>query len=262
MDILEKIKELSGYRYMLYNLVRGDLIGRYKRSVLGFLWTFINPLLNITVYWVAFQLVWRNDIDKYYLYLAIGIIPWHFFSACMTSGTECVVRESGLLKKIYFPREIIPIAFVTSGFVNLLFSFIILFVVVIIAGVPLHPVGLLCLPIVLIVQYLLVIGVTFITSAAGVYFRDLRHILGNIMILGMWVSPIFWRWERMPDHYRSILLVINPMASIILAYKDIFYFGRIPALATLLNALVMGVVFLIIGVTVFNKLKNNFAEEL
>ena len=118
--MIKDLKELYAYRQMIFSLVKKDLRGRYKGSVLGFMWTFINPLLQMGVYTLVFSIILRNDIDKYYLFLFVALVPWIFFSASLTGGADSVLASKDMLKKIYFPREVLPISYVTGAFVNML----------------------------------------------------------------------------------------------------------------------------------------------
>ena len=114
--MIKDLKELYAYRQMIFSLVKKDLRGRYKGSVLGFMWTFINPLLQMGVYTLVFSIILRNDIDKYYLFLFVALVPWIFFSASLTGGADSVLASKDMLKKIYFPREVIPISFELCGY--------------------------------------------------------------------------------------------------------------------------------------------------
>lgn len=261
------LKEIWDYRQMIISLVRKDLRGRYKGSVLGFLWTFINPLFQLLVYWAVFGFILGSDDPKYYLTLFVALIPWIFFSASITGGSTSVLSQKDLVKKIYFPREVLPIAYVTSCFVNMLLCFIVVFVVVIIAGIKLSIFGLLCLPIVMIVEYLLALGIAMITSALTVYFRDLEHILGIISMAWMYLTPIFYPKELIlnsgaPQWIKFVFEHVNPMTSIVTAYRAILRYGSAPDLSTLIEAFALGVVFLLVGFLLFGKLKKHFAEEL
>ena len=129
--MIKDLKELYAYRQMIFSLVKKDLRGRYKGSVLGFMWTFINPLLQMGVYTLVFSIILRNDIDKYYLFLFVALVPWIFFSASLTGGADSVLASKDMLKKIYFPREVLPISYVTGAFVNMLLSFVVFFGVII-----------------------------------------------------------------------------------------------------------------------------------
>ena len=114
------IRELYEYREMIFSLVKRDLKGRYKGSVLGFFWTFLNPLLQLCVYTMVFSVIMRNDIEQYYLFLFVALIPWIFFSTSVSGGSGCIWAQQDMVKKIYFPREVLPVAYVTSQFVNML----------------------------------------------------------------------------------------------------------------------------------------------
>ncbi|MFA6337113.1 MAG: ABC transporter permease [Saccharofermentanales bacterium] len=255
------IKEIYAYREMIFSMVQKDLRGRYKGSFLGFLWTFINPLLQLLVYNLVFSIILRSGVDKYYLFLFVALIPWIFFSSAITGGSVSVIAQKDLVKKIYFPNEVIPISYVTSCFVNMLLGFVVVIGVVIYSGVHISPLALLCLPVVMIVEYFLALGIAMITSAVTVYFRDLEHILTIIAMAWMYITPVVYDIEICPTKYRWIMH-INPMTSVIIAFRDILYYGRVPEMMTLLEAVVLGVVFLLIGCLVFRKLKRRFAEEL
>ena len=129
-----KIKELYIYREMIFSLVRRDLKGRYKGSVLGFVWTFLNPLFQLLVYTMVFSVIMKNDIEKYYLFLFVALVPWMFFSAALNTGSTCILSQADMINKIYFPREILPIVNVTSGFINMLLSFLVVFAVLVLSG--------------------------------------------------------------------------------------------------------------------------------
>lgn len=255
------IKEIYAYREMIFSMVQKDLRGRYKGSFLGFLWTFINPLLQLLVYNLVFSIILRSGVDKYYLFLFVALIPWIFFSSAITGGSVSVIAQKDLVKKIYFPNEVIPISYVTSCFVNMLLGFVVVIGVVIYSGVHISSLALLCLPVVMIVEYFLALGIAMITSAVTVYFRDLEHILTIIAMAWMYITPVVYDIEICPTEYRWIMH-INPMTSVIIAFRDILYYGRVPEMMTLLEAVVLGVVFLLIGCLVFRKLKRRFAEEL
>ena len=258
---MKLLRELSHYREMLFSLVRKDLRGRYKGSVLGFLWTFINPLMQLLVYTFVFTVILPAQVEHYSLYLFVALIPWIFFSSSMTGGAGSIVAQKDLVKKIYFPREIIPISYVTSCFVNMLLCFLIIFAVMLFTGAPFNPLALLCLPVIMIVEYLLALGIAMLAAAVTVYFRDLEHILGIVSMIWMYLTPILYPETLVPEKWQA-LYHINPMTSIITAYRDVLYWGVMPQLATLLEAVLLGVLFLLLGLLSFSKLKKGFAEEL
>lgn len=132
-------KEIYNYRQMIFSLVRKDLRGRYKGSVLGFMWTFINPLLQLMVYTIVFSVIMRNGIEQYYLFLFVALVPWIFFSSALTGGSTSILGSGDMVKKIYFPREVLPMAYITSSFVNMVLSFLVVFAVLLVTGYGFNP---------------------------------------------------------------------------------------------------------------------------
>lgn len=254
-------KELWEYREMICSLVKRDLKSRYKGSVLGFFWMFLNPLLQLTIYTVVFSTIMKMDIDHFYLFLFVALVPWIFFSTCLSGGTTVIFSQQDMVKKIYFPREVLPLSYTASQFVNMLLSFIVIFIVVIFVGVPVHPATLLYLPVVMLAELILALGVTYLVSALNVYFRDLEHILGIVSMAWMYLTPILYPIDMVPEQYRTFFY-LNPMTPIIISYRDILYYGKPPQMHLLLQAAVMGIVVLWIGQLVFARLQRYFAEEL
>ncbi len=254
-------RELYNYRQMIFSLVKRDLRGRYKGSVFGFLWTFLNPLLQLVVYTFVFSFLLKSEVENYYLFLFVALIPWLFFSTAITGGSGSVLHQSGMVTKIYFPREVLPISHVTSAFINMLYSFIVVFAVIIIARVPVSPVALLYLPVVMIVEYFLALGITMLVSAITVYFRDLEFILSIFMMAWQYLTPVMYSVDIVPEHLLQ-LFMLNPMTPITIAYRDILYYAKAPDLSTLLLAIGMSAAFMLIGFWAFGRLKKRFAEEM
>lgn len=258
---MKTIKEIIDYRQMIFSLVHRDIRGRYKGSVLGFFWTFLNPLLQLMVYTIVFSIMMKNGIEKYYLFLFIALVPWIFFSSCISGGSTCVLAQQDMVKKIYFPREVLPIAYVTSQFVNMLLTFVVVFAVIIVSGTGFHPLALLFLPVVMLVEYLLVIGITFFVSAVTVYFKDMQYILNIVAMVWMYMTPVLYHESIVPKNYLG-LYKLNPVTPIIIAYRDILYYKRIPDMGNLVSAIVLGVIFLFVGTISFSRMKRHFAEEM
>ena len=258
---MKTIKELYDYREMIFSLVRRDLQGRYKGSVLGFFWTFLNPLLQLGVYTLVFSVIMRNDIEEYYLFLFVALVPWIFFSTSVASGASVIWSQQDMVKKIYFPRQDLPIAFVTGQFVNMILSFLVVFAVLLISGRGLNLYAMMYMPIIMIVEYILAMGMAFLTSSITVYLRDLEYLLGIITMAWQFLTPIMYSVDMVPEKLMPIFN-LNPMTPIIVAYREILYYKRIPQVGTLLHATLLGVLLLIIGCITFSKLQRHFAEEL
>lgn len=257
---MDSLKELYAYREMIFSLVRKDLRTRYKGSVLGFLWTFVNPLLQLIVYSVVFSVVMRVQMDKYYMYMFVGLLPWIFFCNCVQGGATSVMAGQDLIKKIYFPRLVLPIATVSAAFMNMLFSMVVMFAALFVSGKGIS-IQVFYLPLLLLLLYSLGLGLTFIFSACNVYLRDLEHILGIITMSMFYVTPILYPVSMVPERFLK-LLYLNPMTPMVLAFQDILYYQRAPHLDTLVIVVVYAVVALVAGYFIFQKLQRNFVEEL
>ncbi len=213
---MNTLREIYEYRTMIVSLIRRDLRGRYKGSALGFAWTFLNPLLQLGVYTVVFSIIMRAGIEDYYLLLFVALIPWLFFSTSVSAGASCVMAQKEMVKKIYFPREVLPIAHVTCQLVNMLLSFVVVFAVLLLSGKGISLQALLYLPIVIVAEYFLAISITMIVSAVTVYLRDLEHVLVILTMAWQFLTPVMYSIDMVPEELRSIFN-INPMTPIIVA---------------------------------------------
>ena len=258
---MNKFREIYQYRTMISSLIQRDLRGRYKGSVLGFSWTFLNPLLQLGVYTVVFSVIMRAGIKDYYLFLFVALIPWIFFSASLTGGASCIISQKEMVKKIYFPREVLPISHVTCQLTNMLLSFVVVFAVLFFSGKGVNLRALPFLMPVILVEYLLALGIAFLSSALTVYFRDLEHILIIVSMAWQFLTPVMYSIDNVPEELLSIFW-LNPMSSVIVAYRDILYYKQIPHLNTLMTAAVLGLALLIVGWLLFGRLERHFAEEL
>lgn len=258
--MLVTLHELYAYKNMIYNLVRKDLRTRYKGSFLGFFWTFLNPLLQLIVYGLLFSIVMRINMDQYYLYLFIGLIPWVFCSTSTIEASKCIMTNHDLIKKIYFPRAVLPIALVTSGFMNMIFSMVVVLLSLLVMGRGLS-VYVVLLPLVMLIEYLFLLTVALFVSSITVYLRDLEHIL-NIIVMGwFYFTPVVYPMSYVPEKYLKFF-IFNPMYPIIDAYQKILYWKEMPNMVNL-GCLTIGVVILLVcGFYTFQKLQKGFAEEL
>lgn len=253
-------KNLYNYRELIKTSVKKDIGGKYKHSFLGVLWSFFNPLLQIAVYAIIFPLIMRNQIPNYTLFMVCGLIPWTYFSTVLNRASFIMIENGNILKKVYFPREILPISLVMSETVNFLISSIIILAFVIINGTGLS-IYILFYPLVLLVQFVLLLGISLIFSSVTVYFRDLQHFIGVALQLFFYATPIVYSIDAIPENFRWILK-FNPMTYIIEGYRDIFYSKSIPDIKMLGIILVIGIIVTVIGYLIFNKLQKRFAEEL
>ena len=259
--MLRRIKDIYEYRDMIYSLVKRELRGRYQKSVLGMLWTFLNPLCQIIVYTFVFSVIFENNMENYYIYLTVGTIPWTFFSEALGQGAGSIVSNADMTKKIYFPREVLTIASVTAKLVNMLLSFVIVFFVLFVSGVGVNPAVLVWLLPVIFAEYLVALGFTLFFASITVYLRDMEYIVGVLLMAWIWATPIMYTLDGRSPAVVS-LLYVNPMTSIIVAFHDILYYKVMPSVSSIGIAIFIGIVLLIVGELVFAHLEGNFAEEL
>lgn len=253
-------KDLYQYRELLKTSVKKEVRGKYKNSFLGVIWSFLNPLLQIAVYAIVFPLILRNNQDNYVIFLCCGLIPWTFFATSINRSAFSFVENGNILKKVYFPREIIPISVVTSEAINFLISTIIIIGFVIFGGIGITKYVILY-PFVLIIQYFVVLAISLVLASVCVYLRDLQHFVGVALQLLFYAAPIVYAPSTIPENFQWILK-FNPMTYIINAYRDIFYNQTMIEIKPLLIVLAIAVVGCIVGYMIFNKLQKGFAEQL
>lgn len=253
-------KNLYNYRELLKTNVKKEVRGRYKNSFLGILWSFLNPLLQLLVYSVVFGALLAGGDTTYHIYICVGLIPWTFFTTTVQQAAFTVVANGNIIKKVYFPREILPVSIATSGAINFVISTIIIlgFVVFSNLGLTWYVVFY---PVILLIQYILILGISFIVSAITVYVRDLEHIIGVVLMAAFYTTPIVYRLEQLPENLR-IIMKLNPMTYIINGYRDIFYYQQMPNFGELGILLAISLVLLVIGYFIFNKLQKGFVEQL
>ena len=281
---MKLIKELYAYRQMIISLTHRELRGRYKGSVLGFLWTFINPLLQLIIYTIIFGVLLKSTLPNFYLYVFVGLIPWLFFQNSFTNASQCLIHQKNLVTKIYFPREVIPLSYVLTAFINMLYCFIIVAVVTLVTVFfdvsngfvfnfpPLNAYGesynfltWFAFPLIIIIQFILCLGVALITSTISVYLRDFEHIMGVLSMGLTYATPIMYETSIAGSY--AWIFYLNPMSSLIDAYHAIFYYGRWPnfditSYQSIWLSFGVAIIILVIGVFVFKKGKKRFAEEL
>ena len=257
-------KDLYMYRELLKSNVKKDIRGKYKGSFLGVLWSFVSPLLMTLVYALVFPFLMRgSQYDSYTTFLVIGILPWTWFTTAISQGTYCILGNAGIIKKVYFPREILPISVVTSGMVNYLIQCIIILIFMAIYGMPFTG-NIAFLPLIMIVQFLFTLGIILITGAINVYVRDLEYIINFIIQLCFYGTPILYDISMFAAAPRWAYTIMswNPMAVIIGSYRDIFYWGHLPHIKSLLVVGAASLLLVIIGLAIFKRLSKGFAEEV
>lgn len=261
---MKLFKDLYAYRELLKSNVKKEIRGKYKGSFLGILWSFVSPLLMTLVYAIVFPFLMRGaGYEHYTTFLIIGILPWTWFTTNIAQGTFTIIGNGPIIKKVFFPREILPISVVTSGLVNFLISCIIMLLFVIFSGIG-FSINIIWLPLVILAQYLFTLGIIFITSAINVYIRDLEYIINFLIQMLFYGTPILYSidmFSKAPILIKT-LMNINPMGIIITCYRDILYWKNIPHITNLLIVIGGSFILCVIGLAIFRKLSKGFAEEV
>ena len=263
---MKDLKNLYRYRQLIATLTARDLKARYRGSILGYFWSLANPLLLLTVYTIVFTVLFpTNAIQPYPLFLFAGILPWTFFSAATLESTNAINANAGLIKKVMFPAEALPLVVVLSHLVH--FALAVPVLVLATIGFALHgdialrPTMLLAIPL-MVVQTLFVAGIAMTVSSAAVLFRDLRDIVTNLLTLGFFLTPILYTIEGIPSRWLRALLRINPMTPFVVSYQDVFFWGRLPALSDVFLMVAYALASLSLGITVFGRLRDTLAEAI
>ena len=259
------LREFYEYRELLLNLVAKEYKSKYKGTVFGFLWSLVVPLIMVGVYWFAFGYLMRAPIDDFPVYLLSGLLPWTFFSGSLMGGVSSISSNASLVKKIYFPREILPLSTVLFNMVHFLLSFVILLPALAIFGRPFRLELYLLLPFVIILQLTLTCGVTLLVAAWNVFFRDVQHLLEVLLMAWFFMTPIIYAYDQVAGTLRGPLLIlynINPMVGVTELYHAVLYGARFPALPVVLQSVISAVVWLALGFLAFKRAEPRFAEEV
>ena len=272
-----KLVELYRFRYLLRNLVIRDLKVRYKNSVLGILWSLLHPLLMMAVYTILFTILIPNEgIEKYPIFILVALIPWQFHTGALNTSAQSITGNAAILKKVYFPRILLPMATILSNLVNLLLASMVLLVLLFAFGVGLT-VHALWVPLILLTQIIFVLGLSFIVATLQTFYRDTGMILEVGLLAWFFLTPIFYPFERFGTQAEiwgivfnpaRVMRWVNPMASIVDGYRTVLW-GNVggdgPASMdplALLRTFITAVLVFIIGYVVFNRSEHLFGEKL
>jgi len=264
MDIFAKLrgnmKLMWYYRELLFNLARREISQRYKQSVLGYAWVILNPLFQLIVLNFVFSTVLKIPSHglPFIIFLAIGLLPWNLFSQGLSSSSNALVSNSSLITKIYFPREILVYATIIAKVVDFLYSCIVLVIFFIFFKLPVTP-ATIWVPVIFAIQLILMAGLSLIVAAFNLFYRDIQYLLGLILMLWMYLTPIMYPVEIIPDQYRFIFS-LNPMSVIINAYRQTILGNGQPNYTSLTIAFFMSGFIFVLGFYIFKKLEGQFAD--
>lgn len=255
---------LSGllrYRELVRNFVIRDLKARYKSSFLGFLWSMANPLLMMGVYTVVFTALLPNDIPQFPVFILSGLLAWNWCTASVVGGVYSITGNAHLIKKVAFPRELLPLSVVLSNAVNFTLALVPLFVLAWAFGKP-PSIYLLLLPVVMLVQLVFLTGLALFFSALNVYFRDTESIIEVVMLAWFFLTPVIYDVASLSAQYSRLIYILNPMASFISLYRLIFYHQAPTDLSFLARMIVQALVVFVVGYAFFLWRAPDFGEEV
>ncbi len=253
-------KNLYNYRELLKTSVKKDVRGKYKNSFLGVLWSFLNPLLQIAVYAFVFGKILNVNEENYAVFICCGLIPWAFFNTAISRTSFTMIENGNILKKVYFPREVLPISVVTAECVNFFISTVIILGFVLATGVGFSW-HIVFYPLVLLVLYFFLIGVSLLVSSVTVYVRDIQHFINVFLQLMFYATPIAYPASRVPESFQWILK-LNPAAYVIEDFRRIFIYHTMPDFKGLALVFSVSLVIFVINLAIFNKLQKGFAEQM
>lgn len=269
--IFAHLRELFRYRDLIGNLAISEVKTRYKGSVLGFVWSLLNPLAMMLVFTVVFGVLWPNEsVKNYPIFLLCGLLPWNFFAASVVSSVNSIVNNGNLIKKVYFPREVLPIAAVLAQLVNFLLALVVLFAALIVFQSNFSP-WLWTLPFIILVQTCFSLGIGLMLSTLQVFYRDTQMVMEVVMLAWFFLTPVFYQVVQLPTVYhiygmdipvQRILYILNPMASLINVYRDLLYNGYRTDMDFLIRTTLTALVALSFGYWFFIRYSDRFGEEV
>src|SRR5215471_6328920 len=262
--MLRNLAQLPRYRGLIQSLVARELKARYRGSVLGFFWSFVNPLLLLLVYTFVFKFVMPapKGTDPYPLFMFCGLLPWTWFASSLMESSGALISGGNLIKKVLFPAEVLPIVTVTANMVHFFLALPILVIFLVVYQAPLTAGELAWFPFVVLVQYVFTLSCALILSALTVHFRDIKDILANLLTLWFFATPIIYSYKNAPDIARRFMN-LNPFAHLAISYQEILFFpGPFGHWKWLVALGVASVVFFLFAYWTFDRLRDTFAEEV
>ena len=251
--------EMWKYRGLIQALVGRHLRARYRGSVLGFVWSFLNPLCLLAVYSFVFQYYMRfESVENYSIFLFTGLLPWIWFSSALIEATSSISSGGNLITKAMFPAHVLPLVTVLTNLIHFILAIPVLICFMLASGI--YPsISLVWFPIIVIVQLIFLTGLSFMFASLNVHFRDIQHILGNFVTFWFFLCPILYPVENIPEKFR-FSLYLNPVALFTQMYQDVFLYAKGPDISLLAFTLLVSTVVFYLGNVVFNYYREEFAE--
>ncbi|RKP50851.1 ABC transporter permease [Trinickia fusca] len=253
-------KELYDYRHVLSQLVTQQLLARYRRTVFGYLWTILNPLMMMTVSAVVFSHIFRFGLRDYAIFLFAATVPWNFFNGCVVQAGSAIVANESLIKKVYVPKIVFPVATASGCLLDSLFGLVALFVIALVVGAHASW-ALFFLPLSFLLLYVFATGVALIVSVLMVYFRDLQHLIGVLLQALFFLTPIMYQPEALSPKLQAFIR-LNPLFYFIELFRAPIYRSQLPSIGTIEVVLGLVVASAVLGITVFRSFEHKLIFRL
>ncbi len=261
MLVIEHVRELWRYRTLIGSLVRRDVAMRYRGSVLGYLWTMLNPLLLLAVYNVVFSQIMRAvSLPHYAVFLFVGLLPWLWLSGSLNNGALSIANGGSLITRVYIPPQVLPAVVVASNFAHFLFALPVAVVGAALAGLT-PAAAILALPIAIPAVMVFLYGLSLLVATLAVPYRDVQFLVGNLVMMWFFLTPIVYPLASIPVTWRP-LVAANPATALIHPFQSILYERRFPDPAELGIGALWAVAAMVLGVVVFERLRGRLAEEI
>lgn len=261
LEVGARLREVFAYRDLVWNLVLRDLKARYKSSILGYLWSLVNPLLLMAVFTVLFKYLLQSRIPNFPVFIIVALLPWNFAASSISGAVGSITSQGALIKKVYFPREAIPIALVIANLINYLLALPAMFLIMVVLNAHFQPAALL-FPLIALIQAIFLLGLALFLSCLNVFFRDTQVIMEVLLTAWFFLTPVFYRLDDVVPQWARLVRWLNPMASLVDFYRDIFYLGGMPGWDAIVRTLITALVVLVIGYLFFIRFSSRFGEEI
>lgn len=270
-DVPKHLRALWAYRELVLSLALRELKARYKNTVLGFFWSLLNPLAMMLVFTMVFTVFIQNsELKNFPIFILCGLLPWNYFTAGVMGSINAIVGNANLVTKVYFPREVLPIAVVLANLINFLLTLVVLFAALLIVGANFSG-WLWLLPVVILIQSCFILGLAFILSTLNVFYRDTLMVMDVAILAWFFLTPVFYPIDQLPRDYvllgtavdlHRLMYILNPMASIIGTYRDLLYWGYRTDFDFFVRTAITALAILAFGYWFFCKYSSRFGEEV
>lgn len=259
--MIKKFLQIYRFKDVIKNFVDQELTIKYKRSVLGFLWSLLNPILTMTVSSIVFGSIMRFQLKDFAVFIFSGLLPFNFFSISIENATVSIINAEGFIKKVYLPKIIFPLSGVIANFMNMFFSMTSLFIIMLFIGAKISA-ALLFLPVSFFLLFIITLGFSLIMSTANIYFRDLRYLINVLLSAWYYLTPILYPLDMIKNEFLLKIFKLNPLYYIIELFRAPIYKGCLPQTNFIFISIIISVISLGLGFKIFFKYEDDFIFRL